>query len=182
MHESVAPRFVGTPFLNPWWADAVALGGLICTGIGTLATLIALYVAYQQIKRQVDATVAASRATQSVAEDIRRSRNAQSAANARRYFADLKRHVQAGAWDLTLVRLVDLREQLAQFQDDQLRVELQELLVNLGAYETLFRKSARKEVRLSDAAMHKWLVFSEAMSSSLDRLGVPAEPVSQRLT
>ena len=162
-------------FLTEWSGDLIAAVGLGCTAVGTLLTLVALYVAYLQIRRQADATVAASQAAQAVAADVRRQRNLMVASNARRYFADLKRHVQAGAWDLALVRLVDLREQLAQEGDDARRPATDRLLAELGEHETVFRKIARGNAGLSDRAMGKWLKFAERLSASLDRMGGPIE-------
>ena len=158
--------------MSPWWADVAAVVGVV----GTLLTLIGLAIglyqlvqAVRQVRQQVDVSVATSRAILETYEKLRRQHAAHVFANARRYSADLKRHVQSGNWDLALVRMTDLREQVAQLDASGDADELAGIRRGLGEWESVLRRQKPDRRTLTRPLFDRWLEFTERVAVALER-------------
>jgi uncharacterized membrane-anchored protein YhcB (DUF1043 family) len=169
-------------FLTASAADIISVLGLVGVGatiIGLVIGWLALRKTLEQLRKQVEATEAARKATQETFEELRQQHAAFIRTLARRYFGDVKRHVQDSNVDLTLVRVADLRDQLAQLGGGE-DGSLADLKVELGMWDSEFRKRASgpSQKLTTRSSQDRWLEFCQNLTVVLER---EANPLRQPL-
>ena len=162
-------RILQLRIVSPLIGDLIAIVGVF----GTAATLYALWIAIKQLRRQATAAEEVGRATKELVEEVERRYNAHVAANARRYFADLKEHVQSERWEHAVARASDLSEQIAQLPETSEDRPIRALLVQLHEWEGTLRKQAMSGEKLAKSVHGKWLRFFNEMSSVLNDRSQP---------
>lgn len=145
--------------------------------IGTVATLIGLWLTYRQSKEAQSAAQAARAAAEKAELECRRQSTAFFAASAHRILREAKMHVQHLNWEAAVMRVGDLADQLAQLEN-ALGVDAHQatLVSDARGWESTFSRIASGEIKFTRASQIKWRKSSDEIAAKIDRHHAAVQP------
>ena len=153
-------------YLDDAWRDHLAL--FAC--IGTVATLLALFVTIWQVLR----TKKVSEATRKIANETlsasRKQFNRYAAANANRFVHEAKILIEYESWSLASQRLGDLADQAVQISHvaGDGREDWDGWAKELRDWENTFKRVHGGELKYTRTLKRKWDAFAQKLSAKID--------------
>lgn len=177
--EGISQPSQAPGFLSDHQRDAISLFG----ALGTIATLVGLYIAYIQLKRVRNAAERAQQAANEAAENSRRQFSRYTISNAHRFMHEATIYVDASAWKLAAIRLDDLADQAAQVAQalGQTDPEWEESVNDLRSWSAAFRRidSGKK---FAPSQRNKWDEFAPTMQKRIDAYHGPFSLLNRKST
>lgn len=148
--------------------DIISLVSIAITIVGFILTVASLWYAIQQIRKTKTAAEAASEAANRAVRDSETLILRFAIANAVRFLAEVRLHLEAKAWSFASLRAADLADQIAQLARND--GACRDLVQTLRVWESTFRKLHRGDGEFNEP---KWLRYMIKIQTKLDQLHTP---------
>lgn len=148
--------------------DIISLVSIAITLIGFVLTVASLWYAIQQIRKTKTAAEAATEAANRAFKDSETLILRFAVANAVRFLAEVRLHLEAKIWDFASLRAADLADQLAQLARND--IACSDLAQTIRGWEATFRKLHKSDDKFDEP---KWLKYMLKLQTKLDQLHTP---------
>jgi hypothetical protein len=155
----------------------IAIGGIVLSAIGFLATLFSLWYAIRQVKKAKSAAEAARDAAQATLAQSKQQFVRYVAGNSQRFVNEVIIYIRNRAWHLAALRLNDLADQLAQMAIFD--PECQRFVEGLRTWSATLHRLDRGEI--TRFAATRWADFLLALHAKIDSYYGPFPAAEQEL-
>lgn len=156
-------------YLNQPFPPIVENAFAILASVGTIATVIALFIGLWQLRKVKTAAQSAAHAAERAADELKKNYRQFIAGMAQRNLTELKLYVSNERWDLAATRVADLADQAAQMVSVQNQDETwKDTCQQLRQWEGTFRRVSSDEITFNKSVSKKWTEFSLTLASLLD--------------
>jgi hypothetical protein len=168
----VADSQLATGFLDDRWRDGLAIVG----AVGVLLTLVGVIVAIWQLYKTQSATAAATTAALDAINDSKKRYETYVLAQANRLLSEAKRLVQSEQWQLAVIRLDDMAENVMQFATAD--SQWADMAETLRQFSVQFERVANEDLK-PDRVRRKWHKEQPKLSHKLGQHHGPFLSVQQ---
>ena len=161
---------IGTGFLPSFLIDVFTLFGVL----GTAATLIGLWLTYEQLKRTTKVAEAARDAALLAEVKDRQQFAGFVVGSCHRLVNEAKIFVDASRWELAAIRVADLADSFVQLgrSADVSISSCEDSIAQLREWESTFRKQSPGK-SLNPNSAKKWTAFLVLIQSQIDKTHGP---------
>lgn len=159
---------MAAPVLTDFWRDWLSIISIAISVVGFVLTVVSLLYAIGQIRMTKTAAVAAEEAAKKTLLESEFLFTRFAVANALRFLAEVRIHLDSKSWELAALRLGDLGDQVVQLA--KLDSECENLVFGLRKWEAVARKLSRVEGKFAET---KWQTFCVQLQQKMDQLHTP---------